>query len=147
LRRFCTDGQIDRENGYYGQLCTDGIDKACELLDKFETDSYDGLKVTDACCICGGGAPPSFFPDYLFEWKVAVHGSNVFTGFFSIDRDSVEFGRGGLRGKTDELRIQADELESFADGGPLSEMELCKSIGKSFICCRFYCYVAVVIDL
>ena len=112
--------------------------------------------MTDACCICGGGAPPSSFPDYLFEWKVGVYGSNNFTDFFSIDRDNVEFGRGGLRGRTDELRMQADELESFTDGGPLSEVfdggpltevQLCKSICKSFICCRSDCDLAVVIDL
>mmetsp|Transcript_29477 Transcript_29477/g.33081 ORF Transcript_29477/g.33081 Transcript_29477/m.33081 type:complete len:892 (-) Transcript_29477:118-2793(-) len=86
LERFCIDGQVDRTNSFYGQLCTTNVDKACDLLDKFETDTYNNgtnMKVTDACCICGGGGIPSLFPDYLFEWKVVVYGHNNTEAFLS----------------------------------------------------------------
>merc|ERR1712238_213520 len=77
LSSFCSDGRIDRTNNTkYGKLCNDGVDQACKLLDDFENYTYgeDELKVTDACCACGGGASPSLYPDYLFEWKLEVYG-------------------------------------------------------------------------
>merc|ERR1712238_612589 len=54
----------------------DGVDQACKVLDDFGNDTYgkNDLKVTEACCACGGGASPSLYPDYLFEWKLEVYG-------------------------------------------------------------------------
>lgn len=84
LERFCFDGGVDRSNNTdYGKLCTAGVEKACKLLDAFENDvdSNTGLKVTKACCACGGGDPPSLYPDYLTNWTLEVYGHyNVTNG-------------------------------------------------------------------
>lgn len=77
LHRFCSNGRINNEDGYYGQLCNDGVDKACDILNKFANDTYNNLTATDACCLCGGGVSPGALPDYLSEWKVAVYGHHI----------------------------------------------------------------------
>jgi len=106
------------------------------LLDEFATDTYNGLKVTDACCLCGGGSPPSLLPDHLFEWKVAVYGHQNFKNFFSSnsDRENIEFGRGGLRAKAITQRLKANQIESFSDTKPFTQGDLCGSIAD--IICR-----------
>merc|ERR1712194_518372 len=65
LRLFCTEGQLDRNNSHYGQLCTGGSEEACALLEEFVSATYNGVKVTEECCLCGGGDPPSLLPDHL----------------------------------------------------------------------------------
>jgi hypothetical protein len=77
LHRFCSNGRINNEDGYYGQLCNDGVDKACDILNKFANDTYNNLTATDACCLCGGGVSPGALSDYLSEWKVAVYGHHI----------------------------------------------------------------------
>jgi len=88
LRLFCTEGQLDRNNSHYGQLCTGGSEEACALLEEFASATYNGAKVTDECCLCGGGDPPSLLPDHLFEWKVAVYGHQNFNNSLAEDMAS-----------------------------------------------------------
>lgn len=51
---------------------TTGID------DVFFTDE-NGIAMTDACCVCGGGAVASTVSDVLRSWRIAVYGHNSAT--------------------------------------------------------------------
>merc|ERR1712187_32056 len=64
------------QDGMYVQLCVaQNVTEACEIQKALmDTTNDDGMHVQDACCYCGGGAPPESFPNYVFEWELEVYG-------------------------------------------------------------------------
>ena len=110
LRHFCADGAIN-PNGTYAKLCDDGDEDACGVVNEFLNHVDNDQNATEACCLCGGGDDPDNFPDYVFAWKIALYGHNVYKDFFSGARDDAGFGTGGLRAGINEDKFKMPSME------------------------------------